>query len=123
MNISSATEADCVAFTEALRLTKKKNRPWAKEWYKTGPQYAQEKCMKHLRPSESKEKKNVLQLDDRSFEELLEICTPTIAKSRKQSLQSVFFITLRYMATTCRVKPVLTTCVYIRAIQLIHMAK
>jgi len=122
VNISSATEADCVAFTVALRLTKKKNGHWAKEWCKTRPQYAQENCMKHLRPSESKEKKNVLRLYDRSLEELLKICTPTIAKSRKQSLQSVFFITLRYMATTCTVKPVLTTCVYIRATQLIHVA-
>jgi hypothetical protein len=34
VNMSSATEATCVPFTVALRLTKKKNRRWAKEWYK-----------------------------------------------------------------------------------------
>jgi hypothetical protein len=91
MNMSSATEAACVAFAVALRLTKKKNRRWAKEWYKRKAQYAHEHFMKHLRPSESKDDKNVMQLDGRSFEELLKICTPTIAKCKKQSLPvSVF---------------------------------
>ena len=89
--MSSATEAACVSFTVALHLTKIKNRRWAKEWYKRKPQYAHENFMKHLRQSESKDDKNVMRLNDRSFEELLKIGTPTIAKCKKQLLPvSVF---------------------------------
>jgi len=48
--------------------------------------------MKPLRPSESEDKKNVLRLDDRSFEELIKIGTLTIAKCWKQSFPvSVFY--------------------------------
>jgi hypothetical protein len=89
--MSSATEAACVAFTVALRLTKKKNRRWAKEWHKRKPRYSYENFMKHLRSSESKDDKNVMRFDDRSFVGLLKIGTTTIAKCRKQSLPvSVF---------------------------------
>jgi hypothetical protein len=40
--MSSATEAAFVVFTVALRLTKKKNRHWTKEWYRTRSQGAHE---------------------------------------------------------------------------------
>jgi hypothetical protein len=59
----SSTEAAGVAFVLVLRLTKKKNRRWIKEWHNRGPQCAHEDFMKDLRLSESNDKKSVLRLD------------------------------------------------------------
>jgi len=61
-------------------LKEQKNRRWIKEWYKGRPQCTHENHMTGLLLSEPNDHKILWGLDYPSFEGLLKIFTPTIAK-------------------------------------------
>jgi hypothetical protein len=70
----SDTEASC--FVIALAVCLKKKRRWMKEWLKK----RNENLLKDLRLSESSYFQNFLRLDATSFDELLKMIKPRIAK-------------------------------------------
>jgi hypothetical protein len=74
--------AACVAIAVAVCLKKENNRRWIKELYKRRPQHTHthENLVRHLRLSEPNDYKMFLRLDVLSFNELIEIFTPTIGK-------------------------------------------
>lgn len=97
------------AITVALLMAvddepRKKRRKWCKRWFLRRREYGHMQLLRELRDSEPADYQNFLRMDGSTFDQLLALVRPLIAKQDTNMRDSIspemrLTITLRYFAT------------------------
>ncbi|VVC95302.1 unnamed protein product [Leptidea sinapis] len=94
-----------LALTLALCMKKKKKgRRWSREWLKLRDKYTHENLLREIVLTEPNDYANFLRMDHKTFEDLLTLLSPCIAKQDTVMRKSIpasqrLSITLRYLAS------------------------